>query len=194
MQRRIYCILFFLLIKVVSFSQSIKENISFQIDKIASSALGNKEFVVSAYLYNQIYIIKQTEDSLLVTSYSTMADNTIGRVYSVSVNDDTLLAKTVDSLFSDIKQNHNYQSYSKEILTGGNFFLTFYEKNKLQVFYDKKATPVQLTKVNYIVNSLVTYSIIPYSGHNRRLKHLHIQNWNELLKYLRNGSVESVSK
>jgi len=181
-----YCILFFLLIMNVSFSQSIKETIGSQFEKIALLPKEGEGFIVGAFIGNRIYILQRAKDSLMVTSYATTVNDGIGGVHSILVNDDSLFSKKVDILYSDIKKNHSYQSYSKEVLAGGNFFLTFYENNKLQIFSGKEASQNQLTNMDYILNRLNGYSFIPYKGHKRRSIFLNITNLNELLKYLKN--------
>lgn len=194
MQRGIYCVLFFLLIKNLSFSQSIEQTIGTQFDEISLSAIQKKEFVICTYLLYQVYVVKRTQDSLLVVNYGTGTDNKIGGVCSISVNDDTLLAKTVDMLYSDIKQNHSCKPYSKKILIDDVFFLTFYENNKLQIFNRKNGSQDQLKKVKFIFNRLNLYSSRPFSGHNKLLNFLKIENWNELLKYLKDGTVDGQSR
>ncbi|WP_207631711.1 hypothetical protein, partial [Niastella yeongjuensis] len=139
-------------------------------------------------------LVKRAKDSLFVTTYLATMDNSVGGVFSISVNFDTSFTKTVDMLYSDIKQCHSYRPYSKEILTGDDFFVTFYASNKLQIFGRKKASQDQLAKVNFIVKQLNIYALIPYSGYGKRLKYLKIENWNELLKYLKSGSVGSISE
>ena len=113
MQKRMYCILFFLLIMNGSFSQSIKEVIGSQFDKIASLPMTDKEYLVGTFRGSRIYILQRAKDSLLVTSYTTTVNEEIDGMNSILVSDDSLFLKTVDMLYSDIKRNHSYQSYSK---------------------------------------------------------------------------------
>jgi hypothetical protein len=194
MQRQMFCILFFLLIKNLSFSQPVEQIIGSQFYKIASSAMKDKEFIIGAYSGSQMFIVKRTKDSLFVTKYLPSAYEKVGGVVSISVNDDTLLEKTIDTLCNDVKQNHNYQSYSKEIVSDGSFFLTFYANNKLQIFDRKSASPYQLTKVNYIVHRLDVYGIISFDGHDERKRSLKIGNLNELLKFIKSGRINSELK
>lgn len=203
MLRRMFLILFFFLVRYWSFSQSVKDAIDFQFDKIASLTLTNKEFIVSTYIGGGLaYIIKQTNDSLFVTSYVTKENNEISDVFSVLVNVDTLFSKIfdnklfrrrVDSLYRDIREHHSYKPYSKEILAkSGDFFLTFYDKKKLQVFNSEEASLNQGRMVELIVNYVRIYSIVPFGGGNKRIEYLNIKNWNDLLKYLKSGAVDSV--
>jgi hypothetical protein len=194
-----YGILLFLLIQKVLFAQSLEKSRSFQVDKILSSTIGKNEFVVSVSLTyssggQHIYIIKQTKDSLLVTEYGKTVDNKIEGVVSISANDDTSFVKKVSMLYDDIKQNHSYQSYSKEILSDGYFFLTYYEENKLQIFNNKGASKNQLAMIDDIFYRLEGLSITPFGGVNPRRKYLKIENWDELLKYLKSGSMYNISK
>lgn len=194
MQRQFYCILFFILIKHVSFSQ-IEVTIGSQFDALASSLTrGSEGFIIGAYTGNQMFIVKKVKDSLSVTKYLTTAYSDIDGVISISVNHDTLFTKTIDSLFSDIKQNHNYRSYSKDLLISDNFFLIFYEKGKLQLFRQKEASQDQRAKAYFIHKRLNIYALIPYKGTNDRIKYLKIKNWKELLQYLGSGEVNSMSK
>jgi hypothetical protein len=156
--------------------------------------MGSKEFMVGAYRGNEVFILRRTKDSLFATSYLTTIDRKIGDVFLIFVNRDTAFTKTVDTLYSDIKQNHSYQQYSKGVLTGDDFSLMFYVKDKVQIFNRKKASQDQLMKANFIASRLRIYSIMPSSGLNNRKKYLNIKNWNELLKYLKSGTVDSVSK
>jgi|GEM_PF-4204613 len=183
MQRRICCILFCLLIMNTSFSQSIRETIGEQFDKIASVPMGDKEFRISAFLGNRIYILQQAKDSLLAISYTTTGSDAVSGACSILVNDDSLFLKAVNMLFSDIKQKHNYQPFSKEGLANGNFFLTFNDKNRLQMAGRKEASPEQQKNMNNILGRLNGYLISPL-GHGRRAKSLGVTNLNELLKYL----------
>jgi hypothetical protein len=183
----------------VSFSQSIEERRAFQFDKVVSQMTGGGEFLISIGLsYNpssqRVYILKRTKDSFFVASYGGRVNNYIGDVYFLSVNDDTLFTKTVDTIYSDIKQNHSYKAYSKGILNGGYFFLTFYENSKLQIFANYGASQNLLTKVEFVINRLNGLSVAPFSGYNRRIKYLHVQNFNDLLKYLKSNSVDSLVK
>jgi hypothetical protein len=184
MQRRIYCFLFGLLIMNNLFSQSMRENIGEQFDKIASVPMKDKEFTISAFLGNRVYVLQKAKDSLLAFSYTTTAGDIISGACSILVNDDSLFLKAVSALFNDIKQNHNYQSYSKETLTNGNFFVTFNEKNKLQIVSRKEATPGQQKNMNFILGRLSGYSITPL-GNGRKVKSLDVTSLNELLKYLK---------
>ena len=199
MQRRICCFLLCLLVMNVSFSQLLELDRNFQVDKILSLPMGNNEFIVSVCSsypsgIQSIYVIKRSKDSLLVTAYVKGVNNEIEEVISISVNDDTMFVKEVENFYSEVKQNHSYKSYSKEVLTGGYFFLTFYEENKLQVFYNKEASQNQRAMINYVFKRLGGFSITPFGGRNPRKKYLRIGSWNELLKYLKIGSVDSVSK
>ena len=98
-----YCVLFCLLIMNVSFSQSMREAISEQFDKIASVSMGDKDFRISAFLGNRVYVLQQAKDSLLAISYTTTGSDAISGACSIMVNDDSLFLKAVNMLFSDIK-------------------------------------------------------------------------------------------
>jgi hypothetical protein len=177
------------------FSQSISGSKASQLDTIASLKMVNGGFIISAYLSDRVYIIQRAKDSLLVTSYAITMDEEIGAVYSVLVNDDTLFTKEVSTLYNDVKQNHSYQPYSREKLTSGlNLSLTFYEKNELQIFRKKEASQNQLMIVQSILGSLNAYLVSPFSRPSRWLRDLRIGNWNELLKYLKSNSIDSLPK
>ena len=191
-----YCFLFFLLIMNVLFSQSVEDNRGFQFDKIVTQRMGSDEFLISIGLsYNpssqRVYILKRTKDSFFVTSYGGRVNNYIGDVYSLFVNDDTLFTKTFDTLYGDIKQSHSYKPYSKETLNGGYFFLTFYENDKLQIYGNNGASQNQLAKIEFVINRLNRLSIAPFSGFNRRIKYIDVQNFNDLLMYLKSNTVDS---
>lgn len=192
-----YCLLFCFLLINGAFSQSIEDNRGFQFHKVISQ-MGEGEILISAGLsYNpsseRVYILKRTKDSFCATGYASTVNNDIGDVYSLLVNNDTLFIKTVDTLYGDIKQGHNYKQYSKEILKGGYFFLTFYANNKLQIFGNSEASKSQLAKIDLIIKRLNSYSVIPFSGRNNHMKYLHIQNWNDLLNYLKTGVVNTLT-
>jgi hypothetical protein len=184
MQKRIYGILVCLLIVNVSFSQSIRENIGEQFDKITSVPMKDKEFRISAFLGNRVYVLQQAKDSLLAISYTTTGGDAIIGACSILVNDDSLFSKAVSALFNDIKQMHNYQPYSKETLANGNFFLVFNDKNKLQLVSRKEASPGQQKNMNYILGRLGGYSIAPL-GNGRKVRSLEVTSLNELIKYLK---------
>lgn len=184
MQRRMYCILVCLLIMNVSFSQSVRETIGEQFEKIASVPMKDKEFTISAFLGNRVYVLQQAKDSLLATCYTAIGGDAISGACSILVGDDSLFLKAVNELFSDIKQKHNYQPYSKEALANGNFFLTFNDKNKLQMVGRKEASPGQQKNMNYILGRLGGYSVTPL-GHGRKVKSLDVTSLNELLKHLK---------
>ena len=199
MQKSIYCFLICLLVINVLFSQTVEENRAFQFDKIISQTMGGKEFMISVGLsYNprgeQVYILKRVKDSFWVTSYVGAINNDIGDVYSVFVNDDTLFKKTIDSLYSDIQQKHSYTPYSPDALKGGYFFLTFFENDKLQVFGNNEASQSQTKYVDFIIKRLSAHSVSPFGGHNIRKKYLNVQNWNELVNYLKSSTVNSQPK
>ena len=187
MQKRIYSILFCLLIMNVSFSQSTKETITAQLDKIASLPMGDKEYRACAFLGDQVYVLQRAKDSLLVIGYTITTNGEIENPGSIWVGDDSLFLATVDLLYNDVKQKHNYQPYSNEALANGNFFLTFSDKNKLQVISLKEASPNQIKSMEYILNRLHAYSFIPYKKHTRRLHSLNVTGLNELLKYLKSN-------
>lgn len=184
MQRRIYCILVSLLIMNASFSQSNREAIGEQFEKIAAVPMKEKEFTISAFLGNRVYVLQQAKDSLLAISYTTNGSDVISGACSILVNDDSLFLKAVSALWNDIKQNHNYQPYSKEALATGNFFLTFNDKNKLQLAGRKEASPGQQKNMNFILGRLNGYSISPL-GHGRKTKSLEVSSLNELLTQLK---------
>jgi hypothetical protein len=166
----------------VSFSQSIRENIGEQFDKIASVPMKDKEFTISAFLGNRVYVLQKAKDSLLAFCYTTTpGSDAISGVCAILVNDDSLFLKAVQTLFSEIKQIHRYQAYSKESLVNGNFFLTFNDRNNLQVFSRKEASPGQQKNMNYILGRLHGYSMV----HDKRVKPLDITNLNELLTHLK---------
>jgi hypothetical protein len=170
-----------------SFSQSIKENITAQLDKIASLPMGDKEFRGCAFLNDQVYVLQRAKDSLLVTGYSTIRGNEIENACSILVSDDSVFLATVDMLYNDVKQKRNYQPYSNEELANGNFFLTFIDKNKLQVVSRKEALPNQIKSMEYILNRLHAYSFIPYKKHAKRLHSIDITSLNALLKHLKSN-------
>ena len=184
MQRRMYCFLFGLLIMNVSFSQAVMENIGEQFGKIASLPMGDKEFRISAFLGNRVYVLQQAKDSLLAACYTATGGDAISGACSILVNDDSLLVKAVELFFSDIKQKHSYLPYSKDALANGNFFLTFNDKNKLQMVGRKEASPGQQKNMNYILGRLSGYSVTPL-GHGRKVKPLDVTSLNELLKKLK---------
>lgn len=193
------CILFLLLIKNSLLSQTLEYARNFKLDKILSLPIATDKFIINVGWsypsgHRSVYVIKRTEDSLLVTFYGGTPGNEIDGVYALSANNDTLFRKNVDLFYSNIKQDHDYQSYSKDVLTGGYFYLSFYEENKLQLFLDKKALPNQLAMMKSIVNRLTGFLITPISGSNPWKKKLTIKNWNELLKYLKTNSIDSLPK
>jgi hypothetical protein len=163
----------------------MKEIVGDQFDKIVSVPMKDKEFTISAFLGNRVYVLQQAKDSLLAFCYTTTGSDVISGACSILVNDDSLFLKAVAAFFSDIKQKHNYQSYSKEALVNGNFFLTFNDKNKLQMASRKEASPAQQKNMNYILGRLNGYSFIPLKGQGRRLNPLNITNLNELIKYIK---------
>lgn len=185
MKRRIYSILFCLLIINGSFSQSIKETITTQLDKIASLPMGDKEFRACAFLNDQVYVLQRAKDTLLVTGYTTTRNGEIENAGSIWVGDDSLFLATVDLLYNDVKQKHKYQPYSNEELANGNFFLTLIDKNKLQIVSRKEASLNQMKNIEYILNRLHAYSFIPYKKHTKRLHSLNVTGLNELLQYLK---------
>jgi hypothetical protein len=187
MQKRIYSILFCLLIMNNSFSQSIKETITAQLDKIVSLPMGDKEFRGCAFLNDQVYVLQRAKDSLLVTGYTTTRNGEIENAGSIWVGDDSLFLATVDVLYNDVKQKHNYQPYSSEELAIDSFSLTLVDKNKLQVVSRKEASPSQMKNMEYILNRLHAYSFIPYKKHSKRLHPLNVTGVNELLKYLKSN-------
>jgi hypothetical protein len=170
-----------------SFSQSIKETITAQIDKIASLPMGDKEYRICAFINDQVFVLQRAKDSLLATGYATTRNGEIENAGSIWVGDDSLFLATVDLLYNDVKQKHNYQPYSNEVLAKGNFFLTFIDKSKLQVVSRKEASPNQMKNMEYILNRLHAYSFIPYKKHTKRLHSLSVTGLNELLKYLKNN-------
>jgi hypothetical protein len=202
MQRRIYCILFILLIENSLYSQFISK-VS-QLDTIASLPMGDNGFIVSAYLSDRIYILQRVKDSLVATTYAISNDDKIVSVYSLLINNDELFPKvidnklfkrTVDSLCSDVKLNQSYKPYSKEMLTNrGNLFLTFYEGNNLQIFCRKEALPNQELMIHFILARLNGFLVSPFAKPNSRIRYLNIQNWDGLLKYLKSGTVDDMSK
>jgi len=194
MQRRIYYIILFLFIKVTAFSQ-IEVTMASQFDAVAKSTmLGTGEYVIGAYINNQMFIVKHVNDSLAVTKYITTMYNEIAGVCSISIAKDTLLSKTVDSLSGDTKQNHNYCPYDKDLLTTDNFFLIFYEKDNLQLFRQKEASHDQQLKAHFILRRLSMYADVPFKGQHSRIKYLNIKSWKELLKYLGSGTVDNMSR
>jgi len=199
MNKQICFFLLCLLVVKVSFSQLIEENRAFQFDKIVAQSIGDKGFLINIGLsYNpgseQVYILKRTKDSFSVTSYASTVNNDISDVYSLLINDDTLFTKSIDAFYSDIQQRHSYKPYSKGELRGGRFFLTFYSNDKLQIFSNNMASQSQLTIIDFIINRLNGLSFVPFSGHNNRIKYFYVQNWNELLKHLSSGTVDSLPK
>ncbi|SEP48167.1 hypothetical protein SAMN05660816_06702 [Niastella yeongjuensis] len=58
MQRRMSFILFLLLIKNLAISQSVEQTIGSQLDKVTMLTMGNKDFIVSAYTGNQVFVVK----------------------------------------------------------------------------------------------------------------------------------------
>jgi hypothetical protein len=187
MQRRFYSILFCILIMNGSFSQSLKETLNAQLDKIASLPMGDKEYRVCAFLHDQVYVLQRAKDSLLVTSYITTKDGEVSSAYSILVGDDSLFLATADLLYNDVTQKHNYQPYSNEELANGNLFLMFIDKNKLQVVSRKEASPGQVKNMDYILNRLHAFSFIPYKRHQKRLNSLSVTGLSELLKYLKSN-------
>jgi hypothetical protein len=180
----------------VSFSQSIEDNRSFQFDEIVSQKMESGEFMICVGLsYNpsseQVFILKRTKDSLCVTNYASDVKNHIGDVYSLFVNNYVPFVKTVDTLYDAIKQGHDYKPYTKEMLNGGYFFLTFYENGQLQIFNSSGASQNQLKNIAYIIKCLNGFSASPLGGHNSRKKYLDVQDWSELLKYLKSNSLDS---
>lgn len=186
----------------MSFSQSIDDVISSQFDRIASLMIKDKEFLIGTSVGGgRIGIIKKTLDSLLVISYAAGTNDDISDAFSVLVNKDELFPKamnpklfkrTVDSLYIDIKQTHSYKPYSKEILTNtSNFYLIFCELNKRQIFSTEEAMQSQKAMVDFIMNRIYLYSLIPFNGRGRRVEYLDSKNFNELLKYLSSGTVDN---
>lgn len=182
-----YSVLFCLLIMNVSFSQTVKENISSQLDKIILLPKGDMEYRVCASLNDQVYVLQRAKDSLLVTSYITIKNDEVASTCSIWVNDDSLFLATVDMLYNDVKQKHNYLPYSNEETANGNFFLTFYDKNKLQAISRKEVSSGQAKSIEYILKRLHAYSFIPYKKHIKRLHPLNVTSMNELLKYLKSN-------
>ncbi|MBO9204506.1 MULTISPECIES: hypothetical protein [Niastella] len=183
MQRILYCVLVCLSMMNVAFSQVKREKISEQFDKIASLPVKDKDFTISAFLGKTIFVLQGAKDSLLVTCYTATENDAVREVRSIFVNNDSLFVKAVQSLFTDIKQKNNYQPYSKAALANGNFFLTFNERNKLQMVSRKEASTAQQKNMNYLLGRLNAYSFTPEED-NERVKVLHITNINELLKFL----------
>jgi hypothetical protein len=72
------------------------------------------------------------------------------------------------------------------------FIWYFQKKGKLQLFRRKDASPDQQAKANFIYRKLRVYAVIPNKSINSRLSYLNINNWNDLLKYLKSGAVDSV--
>lgn len=186
----------------MSFSQSIDDVISSQFDRIASLMIKDKEFLIGTSVGGgRIGIIKKTLDSLLVISYAAGTNDDISDAFFVLVNKDELFPKamnpklfkrTVDSLYIDIKQMHSYKPYSKEILNNtSNFYLIFCELNKRQIFSTEEATQSQKAMVDFIMNRIYLYSLIPFNGRGRRVEYLDSKNFNELLKYLSSGTVDN---
>ncbi|AEV99272.1 hypothetical protein A4D02_32240 [Niastella koreensis] len=192
MQKRLCCILICLFTKNVLLCQSIEASIDSQFDEIALSKKGNTELIIGAFKGNEVFVVKRTNDSLFATTYLTSVSNEVGGVFSILINEDTLFSKKVDSLYRDIRQNHSYEPYSKGALTGGNFFLTFCVNDKLQIFDRKSASQNQLTKIDFITRRLSIYAIIPVNGYGKHLKPINVKDWNELLKYLKNGTIDSI--
>lgn len=194
-----YCILFLLILNNGLRSQTLDYARDFQLDKILSLPILNGYFIINVCLSNpsghqSIYVIKRTKDSLLVTVYVKAPGNEIDGVFALSANRDTLFRRNVDLFYNNIKQDHSYQSYAKDMLTGGYFYLSFYEENQLQLFLDKKASSNQLAMMNSIVNSLTGFLITPITGGNPWKKELNIKNWDGLLKYLKSGTINSRPK
>ena len=186
MQRKIWIIINFLVTSNLLFSQSIKSNIDLQIDKVLTTISGKAEFVSSINLGNEVYILCRTKDSLSVTSYTVTANDKVYNVYSISVSDDTSFTNTIDRLFHSVRQSYRYQPYSKRILTGAKFLLTFKENNKLKMFYKEIATQGEIEDIKLIVESMDIYTIMPYGKPNPRIKVLKIEDWNGLLRYFDN--------
>jgi hypothetical protein len=162
----------------------MRENIGEQFDKISSLPMGDKEFRISAFLGNRVYVLQQAKDSLLAASYIAIGGDAISGACSILVKDDSLFLKAIELLFSDVKQKHNYQPFSKDALTNGNFFLTFNDKNKLQMVGRKEASPGQQKNMNFILGHLSGYMISPL-GYGKRTTPLEVTNFNALLKYLK---------
>jgi hypothetical protein len=112
----------------MSFSQ-MEAAMMAQFDTISSSlTLKSGDFVIGAYSRNEMFIVKRVKDSLCVANYLTDENYKIAMVFSIAVDDDPLFSKTVDSLFIDIQKKHSYQSCSKGLLNGDNFYLVFPKK------------------------------------------------------------------
>lgn len=192
MQRRIYCTLLLLLIKSVSFSQ-MESTMMAQFDIVSSSlTMKSGEFIMGVFDNSRMFIVKRVKDSLCVAKYLSDSTYLIAGVCSVTVNDDSLFLKTVDSLFIDIQKKHNYRPYSKEHLNSDNFYLVFPKKGKLQLFTRKDASPAQQAKANFIHRKLNVWAVVPNKSTNSRMKSLNIKTWNDLLNYLKSGAVDNV--
>ena len=182
---KILFVAFMLLINKLLVAQSLEQKINFQIDKIIATTTGKAKFIAASYGKGQIYIIRRTYDSVYVTSYIASAGDTVYDVNSVLIGDNSFFINTIDSLYDHAKELNEYRAYSKNIVTSRHFLLAFYKEKSLQVFYSYLATSEDLRKINRILERLDIYMITPNSGPSRGIRALTIENWGELLKYLK---------